>query len=77
MLDVPGIAGLETTVEAVDPNLRDLTPILQGILARSRLILFVDEHFEQLPEVLRHIPHDGLYLIIFDKFIPPKSNFCA
>lgn len=74
VLDIPGLAGLEITVEAVGPTLADLAPILREILERSRLMLFVDEHFEQLPDVLRSIPHDGLYLIISDKYIRDEAE---
>jgi hypothetical protein len=77
VLNVPGLAGLEITVEAVGPTLSDLAPVLREILERSRLILFVDEHFDQLPEVLRQIPQDGLYLILSDKFVCNEGEYRA
>jgi hypothetical protein len=75
VLELPGLAGLEITVEANGPALRDMVPMLREILERGRLMLFVDEHFAELPEVLAHIPHDGLYLIISDKFIAGDAEY--
>ncbi len=77
VLDVPGIAGLEITLETIGPTLSDLVPILREILERARLILFVDAHFEDLPALLRQVPHDGLYLMLSDKFISRETDFRA
>lgn len=75
VLDVPGIAGLELTLEQNGPPLSDLVPMLREILERSRLILFVDAFFEQLGLALRQLPRAGLYLVISDKFIPSEDEF--
>ena len=48
VLDIPRIAGLQMTVEANGPQLSDLISVLREILERTRLILFVDSHFDQL-----------------------------
>lgn len=77
VLDVPGIAGLEITLESIGPTLSDLTPVVREILERSRLMLFVDAHFQDLPALLRQVPHDGLYLIISDKFIGSEADYRA
>lgn len=75
VLATPGIAGLEITVEANGPPLAGMLPALREILERSRLILMVDGHFEQLPAALRGLPHEGLYLVISDKFIASEEVF--
>ena len=75
VLGIPGLAGLEITVEENGLPLRELVPVLQEILERSRLILFVYHFFEDLPEVLRMIPHEGLYVVISDKFIRMDDEF--
>ncbi|HEX9118011.1 MAG TPA: hypothetical protein VGA61_18230 [Anaerolineae bacterium] len=77
VLGVPGLAGLEITIESNGPRLADLLPILRTVLERSRLMLFVDAWFEDLPEVLCRVPHDGLYLIISDRFINTEEVFRA
>jgi hypothetical protein len=64
VLSIEGLAGLQLTVEANGPPLSDLVPVLQEILERSRLILFLDNGFRQLAEVLRRVPSEGLYLIL-------------
>ena len=48
VLEIPGLAGVELTVETNGPSLRDLAPVMQEILQRTRLILFVDAYFEEL-----------------------------
>lgn len=75
VLEVPGIAGLEITVEINGPSLMDMLPDLQDIMERSRLILHVDHYFEQLPVVLENLPKTGLYLIINDDFIDTEKDF--
>jgi hypothetical protein len=75
VLAVPGLAGVEITVEAVGPDLRDMAPSLREIAEQSRLVLFVDEHFDQLPEVLRHLPRDGVYVIVSDKYVRSEEEF--
>lgn len=75
VLETPGIAGLEITIEANGPPLPDMLPVLREILERSRLILMVDSHFEQLPALLRSLPREGLYLLVSDRFIPSEEAF--
>ncbi len=77
VLAVPGIAGLELTVEANGPPLSDMLRALREILERSRLILCVDSHMDQLPPVLRQLPKDGLYLVLSDKFVRTEAEFQA
>jgi hypothetical protein len=75
VLAVPGIAGLEITVEANGPRLADMLPALREILERSRLILCVDAHVDELPAVLRRLPTEGLYLIVSDRFVRNEEEF--
>ncbi len=75
VMTIPGLAGLELTVEANGPRLAELEPVLREILEKTRLILFVDAHFGDLAHLLRRLPTDGLYLIISDKFIDNESDF--
>ena len=75
VLAIPGLAGMELTVEFNGPPILDLVPVLRQILDRGRLILCVDHGFDDLPTVLRRIPHDGLYLVVNDRFIPTEAAF--
>ncbi len=75
VLDTPGIAGLEFTVEMGGPPLPELVPVLREILERSRLILMVDHGFEHLPEVLGQLPREGLYVVAYDTDIPNNETY--
>lgn len=75
VLDIPGLAGMELTVESNGPPLADLVPVLREILERGRLILCIDHGFDALPRALRHLPHEGLYLVINDRFLPTDAAF--
>ena len=75
VLDIPGIAGLEMTVEENGPPLRDMVTFIRETLERSRLILFVHHYFEDVPRVIRQIPHEGLFLVISDKFIRSEDEY--
>jgi hypothetical protein len=75
VLEIPGLAGLQVTVETNGPRLLDLAPTLRQILERSRLILFVDSYFEQLSATLKSLPRVGLYVIVSDKFISTEQGF--
>lgn len=55
-------------MESIGPSLLDLVPVFREILEMSRLILEVCAGFEQLPEALRKLPSEGLFLAIPDKF---------
>ena len=74
-LAIPGLAGMELTVESNGPPLVDLVPVLRAILERGRLILCVDHGFDRLPAVLRQLPHEGLYLVVNDRFLPTEAAF--
>lgn len=75
VLAIPGLAGLELTVEAKGPLLSDLCGPLAEILARTRLILFIDGHLYEVAEVLRSLPRDGLYIIVPEHFIADEDTF--
>ena len=75
VLNLPGIAGLEMTMETVGPTLLDMVPVFREILEKSRLILQVCTGFEFLPEVLRKLPSEGLYLVIPSNYIPSDAAF--
>jgi hypothetical protein len=75
VLALPGLGGIEVTVEAVGPDLRELAPTLREIAERSRLMLFVDEHFEQLGEVLAGLPREGVYVIVSDRYVGGEEEF--
>lgn len=75
VLEIPNLAGIELTVESNGPAMLDLVPMMRETLERSRLMLFVDHYFHQLPEVLRQIPHEGLYLLIANRDIPDEQAF--
>ncbi|MBN1294011.1 MAG: hypothetical protein JXB48_19400 [Candidatus Latescibacteria bacterium] len=77
VLEIPGLAGLEMTIEENGPPLHEMVPFLRETLERSRLILFVHHYFEDVPHVLKQIPHEGLFLIISDKFIKSENEFRA
>jgi hypothetical protein len=75
VLNVPGIAGLEITLETIGPTLQDLVPVLREILEKTRLILQVSTGFEFLPEALRKLPREGLSIVIPSKYIPTDEAF--
>ena len=75
VLGIPGLAGLEITVESKGPSLLEMVPLFQEILSRSRLILFVDHGFEQLSEALCRLPTEGLYVILPDDVISSDGQF--
>jgi hypothetical protein len=75
VMSIPGIAGLEMTLETIGPTLRDLVPVLREILEHTRLILQVTTGFEYLPEALCKLPREGLYLVISSQYIPTNEAF--
>jgi len=75
VLAIPGLAGLQLTVEANGPPLTDLVPVLREVLERARLILFVDHGFDQLAAALRQLPAEGLYLLLRDDHIRGDAEF--
>jgi len=76
-LAIPGLAGLELTVEANGPAIGDLLPAMREILEKSRLILFVDHGFSQLPDILRQLPREGLYVLLRDDHVRSDEEFHA
>jgi len=75
VLDIPGIAGIELSVETVGPTLDELVPVFREILERSRLMLHVLSGFEQLPGILRKLPWQGLSVFIPDRFISSDQRW--
>jgi hypothetical protein len=75
VMKIPGLAGLEITLETIGPTLQDLVPVFREILEKTRLILHVCSGFEHLPEALRKLPREGLFLIIPCKYIPTDKAF--
>jgi hypothetical protein len=75
VLNIPGIAGVEITLETIGPTLQDLVPVLRNILEKSRLILQVSTGFEYLPAALRKLPKEGLFLVIPSKYISTNNEF--
>jgi hypothetical protein len=76
VMSIPGLAGLEMTLETIGPTLRDLLPTLREILEKTRLILQVSAGFEYLPEILHKIPREGLFLVIPSKCLPTNEAYC-
>ena len=76
VLDVPGLAGVELTVEANGPPLADLVPACREILERSRLLLCVDHRFDELAAVLPSLPREGLYVVLPETHLPTEAEFC-
>lgn len=75
VLAVPGLAGLELTVEANGPAIEDLLPMFRTILERSRLILCADAGIARLPEVIRQLPREGLYVLLRQDDVPTNADF--
>jgi hypothetical protein len=75
VMNIPGIAGVEMTLETIGPTLQDLVPVFREILGETRLILQVCTGFEYLPEALRKLPREGLFLVIPSKYIPTDEAF--
>jgi hypothetical protein len=75
VLDIPGIAGLEMALESIGPTILDLVPVFREILEKSRLILHIGTGFDQLPQVLRQLPTEGLFLAVPDKYIRNDEEF--
>ena len=75
LLRIPGLAGIQLSIEANGPSLRSLVPVMQEILESTRLILTVDSHFDELIDVGRQLPRDGLYVVVSDKFVGNEEAF--
>jgi len=77
VMAIKGLSGIEFTIEQNGPPLIELAGVFQEILGKSRLILFIDAYFEQLNEVLKQLPADGLYVLIPNKYIETQPEFEA
>ncbi|MEK7675573.1 MAG: hypothetical protein AAB676_07050 [Verrucomicrobiota bacterium] len=75
VLRIPGLAGLQMTVEANGPPLADLLPVFREILEQSRLLLFLDHRFEELSAVLPHLARAGLYLAVPERCLQSEAAF--
>ena len=75
VLQVPGLAGVEITIEANGPSLPDLLPVFREILEKSRLLLFVDHRQEELSAVLPLLPREGLYVAVPETFLGSEPEF--
>lgn len=75
VLRIPGLAGIQITIEANGPPLADLLPAFRNILEQSRLLLFLDHRFEELAAILPHLPRAGLYLAIPERCLPSEAAF--
>ena len=75
VLGIKGLSGIEFTVEQNGPPLTGLVTVFREILEETRLILFVDAYFEQLNEVLKQLPTDGLYVLIPGRSIGTEQEF--
>jgi hypothetical protein len=75
VLRVPGLGGVQILIEANAPSLLDMVPVLRAMLEKTRLILYIDHYFEQLPAALKQLPHEGLYLLVPDKYISTEKEY--
>lgn len=75
VLNVPGLAGLQMVIEANGPPLSALVPVFREILERSRLVVFVDNRFEELPGVLSQLPTAGLYVVVPEAHVRTEAEF--
>ncbi len=62
-------------MEQGGPTLIGMLNVLKEALEKSCLILHVDYCFEQLPELLRNLPREGLFLAIFCLRIRSDAEF--
>jgi hypothetical protein len=62
-------------MESIGPTLLDMVPVFREILEKTRLMLQVCTGFEYLPEALRKLPREGLYLVIPSKYVPTDEAF--
>jgi hypothetical protein len=75
VLRIPGLGGLQMTIEANGPPLTDLLPVFREILEQSRLLLFLDHRFNELSAVLPRLPCEGLYLVVPATCLPSEAAF--
>ena len=58
------------------PRWPDLLPVFREILEQSRLLLFADHRYEELPAVLPHLPREGLYVVVPETYLHTEGEFC-
>jgi len=75
VLRIPGLAGVQMTIEPNGPPLADLLPVFREILQQSRLLLFLDHRFEELSAILTQLPTAGLYLAIPSTCLETEAQF--
>jgi hypothetical protein len=75
LLDIPGLGGVEIRIEGNGPSLYSLLPAMQEILEHTRLMLYIDSHFDEFAEVARQLPRDGLCIMVSDKFIESEEAY--
>jgi hypothetical protein len=75
VLEIPGLGGVQMTIEANGPPLMDLLPVFREVMERSRLLLFVDHRFDELSAVLRRLPREGLYVAVPEICIPTEAAY--
>jgi hypothetical protein len=75
VLDVPGLGGLQITIEANGPPLVGLLPMFRKTLERSRLMIFADHRYEELASVLPRLPVEGLYLVVPQSFVASEVEY--
>lgn len=75
VLALPGLAGIQMTMDPNGPKLADMLPVLRDIMEHSRLILWAKQGCQGLPEVLGHLPKDGLYVIVPDADIGSDASY--
>jgi len=75
VLRIPGLAGIQMTIDPNGPEISDMLPVFQEILEQSRLILWAKQGCQGLTDVLRKLPKEGLYVIVPDEDISSDSAF--
>lgn len=75
VLNIPGLAGIQMTVESNGPPMKQLMPVFKDILEQSRLILFADNRFEELSGILSELPSEGLYVVVPEVFISSDAEY--
>jgi hypothetical protein len=75
VLEIPGLAGVQMVIEANGPPLLDLLPVFREILECSRLLLFIDHRFDELPALLPRLPREGLFVTVPEACVPSEQAF--
>lgn len=75
VLAIPGLAGVQITMDPTGPAAADMLPVFREVLHQSRLILWAKQGCRGLVEVLRELPNDGLYVMVPDADITCDAEF--